>query len=209
MGFDKAESTTTMQTIRLYPDHVDVRTESSAADPATTQVPGLILETWRDAWTYCKATKRVVARFSWVPWLTGITALISAATGTTVFATMQANQVSTLSRVVIGTVAVGTALISALQVWTARRIAALNEQAHKFHEFHRKVEADLRNPALSLSVEYANEIEEAMRGITAGMSEPSNSAWAAAKREMRQDMLETCPDLCPREWRESFGLRYG
>lgn len=43
--------------------------------------------------------------------------------------------------------------------------------------------------------DYAAKIERDLSEITAGMSEPSNRAWQAAKAEMRDDMAEICPQL--------------
>jgi len=98
---------------------------------ADAEISGLVLQTWRDGWTYCKASKKVVARYQWLPWLGGATAVVSALTGTTVFMTLQSED-STVSRILVASVALFTAAIAALQAWTTSRVKGLNEQAKRF-----------------------------------------------------------------------------
>jgi len=176
-----------------------VPAESGPADTSRTagadaEISGLVLQTWRDGWTYCKASKKVVARYQWLPWLGGATAVVSALTGTTVFMTLQSED-STVSRILVASVALFTAAIAALQAWTTSRVKGLNEQAKRFHEFHRRVHADLENRRDLTEAGYASKIERELSEITAGMSEPSDRAWRAAKAEMRADMAEICPRL--------------
>lgn len=176
-----------------------VPAETERADGATPaesrpEISGLVLQTWRDGWTYCKASKKAVARYQWLPWLGGATAVVSALTGTTVFMTLQSED-STLGRIVVASVALFTAAIAALQAWTTSRVKGLNEQAKRFHEFHRRVHADLETREDLKVKDYAAKIERDLGEITAGMSEPSNRAWQSAKAEMREDMAEICPQL--------------
>ena len=169
---------------------------TNGAEPAEErpEISGLVLQTWRDGWTYCKASKKAVARYQWLPWLGGATAVVSALTGTTVFMTLQSED-STIGRIVVASVALFTAAIAALQAWTTSRVKGLNEQAKRFHEFHRRVHADLEAREDLKVTDYAKSIERDLSEITAGMSEPSNRAWHAAKAEMREDMAEICPQL--------------
>ncbi|MGC1215731.1 MAG: hypothetical protein WA890_31295 [Micromonospora sp.] len=157
-------------------------------------VSPLVLQTWRDAWIYCKATKKTVANYRWVPGLSAFAAVISAITGTTIFANWQSDEVSTLARVVVGGVVLVTAMITGLQAWTTSRIKALNDQAQKFHDFHRKVLADMES-GKHRKGGYPAEIERELEGIAAGMSEPSNRSWRAAKGEVENDILATCPQF--------------
>ena len=161
------------------------------------RISGLVYQTWRDAWTYCKATKKAVARYQWLPRLSAATAVLSALTATAVFATLQ-NDDSTLARIAVAAVAMFTAGVTALQAWTASRIKALNDQARRFHELHRSVQQDLETRKDLSTPDYAAKIERDLNQITAGMSEPSNRDWREAKKEMRRDIREMCPELSAR-----------
>ncbi len=55
---------------------------------------------------------------------------------------------------------------------TIGRVKGLNEQAKRFHEFHRRVHADLENREDLKVADYAAKIERDLNDITAGMSEP-------------------------------------
>lgn len=152
---------------------------------------GRVLETWRDGWTYCKATAKALDRHQWVPWLSAAAAAASAITGTAVFATLQQDQVSTLARVVVGSVAAVTAVIAAVQGWAASRVRALTEQAQQFHSFHRDVARDierLERDATPLGETYADDIDKKLESITAGMIHVGNWAWDKAKAEVESDM---------------------
>jgi hypothetical protein len=165
--------------------------------PGTTPPPvsGLVLQTWRDGWTYCKATAKYLDRHQWVPWLSAAAALTSAATGTVVFASLQTSP-SRGAQIAVGSVAVAVALITALQGWAASRIKALSDQRDKFHEFHRRVQRDIEQAdGKPLGDGYADRIEKELASIAAGMVRVGNRSWDQAKQEMKQDMKETCPHL--------------
>ena len=165
--------------------------------PGTTPNPvsGLVLQTWRDGWTYCKATAKYLDRHQWVPWLSAAAALTSAATGTVVFASLQTSP-SRGAQIAVGSIAVVVALITALQGWAASRIKALSDQRDEFHEFHRRVERDIEQAGgTPLEDGYADRIEKELSSITAGMVRVGNRSWDQAKQEMKQDLKETCPQL--------------
>ncbi|WP_156511248.1 hypothetical protein [Nocardia nova] len=170
--------------------------EPAAVNREEHPVSGRALQTWRDGWTYCKATKKVVARNQWLPRLNLVAAVVTALTGTAIFATIQVSQ-STAARVAVGSIVALTAVVSAVTAWVGSRIKGLNDQAHRFHEFHRKVQADFDAGRDLTEPGYEDRIEHELNGITAGMSEPSNKAWREAKAEMEHDIQQTCPDLLP------------
>lgn len=64
---------------------------------------------------------------------------------------------------------------------TIGRVKGLNEQAKRFHEFYRRVHADLETREDLKVADYAAKIERDLNDITAGMSEPRNRAWQTAK----------------------------
>ncbi|MGZ5404099.1 MAG: hypothetical protein ACXWDL_05575 [Nocardioides sp.] len=159
---------------------------------------GLVFETVRDAWIYCKASKKMVAGNQMLPWLSASTAVISALTGLAVFASLQEDP-ATWARVTVGCVAILTGTIAALQTWTASRIKALNNQAHKFHEFHRAVMADLEAGTDLTEPGYAQRREIELQGLVAGISEPSKRLWRDSESRVDKEWNMLFPDLALRD----------
>jgi hypothetical protein len=153
---------------------------------------GLVAESWRDGWTYCKATAKLIDRHTWIPWLGAVAALLSAVAGTAVFATLQ-NDATQWARITVATIAVLTALVTALQSWVTRRDSDLRAQMKQFHRFHReaaeKIEALLQRRE-ALPAGYPRELEEKLADITAGMMNVGNRQWDKAKREVEADMRD-------------------
>ncbi|MDX6286370.1 MAG: hypothetical protein QOG53_1855 [Frankiales bacterium] len=194
--------------------HVDV----THTDPSATRVPeqapragatsqhpsvelepvsGLIYQTMRDGWTFCKATSKALGRYQWVSWLGAAAAIISAVTATTIFATLNKSP-STAVRVIIGSVTVLTAAITALQAWASKQVKGLSDQHKHFHAFHREVQAAIEQRAKTpLPPDYADKIEKELASITAGMIPIGTWAWDRAKAEMEHDIRETSPHLSP------------
>lgn len=159
---------------------------------------GLVLETVRDAWIYCKASKKMVAGNQMLPWLSASAAVLSALTGLAVFASLQ-DDPATWAKVVVGSVAILTGTIAALQTWTASRIKALNNQAHKFHEFHRAVMTDLEAGTDLTEPGYAQRRETELQGLVAGISEPSKRLWRESESRVDKEWNMLFPDLAFRE----------
>ena len=153
---------------------------------------GLVAESWRDGWTYCKATAKLIDRHMWIPWLGGFAALLSAVSGTAVFATLEQDPAQ-WAKIAVGTIAVLTALVSALQSWVTRRDEALRAQLKQFHRLHRgaaeKIEAHLSG-SQPLPSDYARDLEASLADITAGMQNVGNRQWDKAKREVEADMRD-------------------
>lgn len=149
----------------------------------TPPISGLLVSTWTDAWTYCKATSKYVGAHHWVPWLGGATAVLSAITATEIFTSLQNEEFSITARVLVGVVMVLATAITALQAWTGSRIKALNDQANAFHKLHRKIQRDIETHAAG-SETYVNDVETELRGIMASMVSVSNAAWDHAKADV-------------------------
>ena len=155
---------------------------------------GLVLQTMRDAWIYCKASKKMAAGNQMLPWLSAAAVVISAGTGVTIFATLQQSP-ATWAKATVGAVTLLMAIITALQTWAASRIKTLNDQARKFHEFHRSVIADLEKNKDLEDPEYAKKAEDALQQIVVGISEPSLRAWANAEQRVDLEMQLLFPEL--------------
>lgn len=166
----------------------------STTDPSITQHSGLVLQTARDAWIYCKASKKMAAGNQMLPRLSASAAVVSAATGVSVFVTIQEDP-ALWAKIVVGAVAVVTAVVTALQTWAASRIKSLNDQAHRFHQFHREVMADIEANRDLGDPDYANRRETELQGLVVGISEPSPRAWAAAEQSVNRDAKRLFPQL--------------
>ena len=166
----------------------------SSTDPSPTQHSGLVLQTARDAWIYCKASKKMAAGNQMLPRLSASAAVVSGVTGVSVFVTIQEDP-AVWAKIVVGAVAVVTAVITALQTWVASRIKTLNDQAHKFHQFHRDVIADIEANRDLADPDYANRREAQLQGLVVGISEPSPRAWAAAEKSVDRDAKRLFPLL--------------
>jgi hypothetical protein len=118
-----------------------------------------------------------------------VSAVISAISGTAVFASLQADQIAAWEKITVGSIAVLTAATTALQGWTATRVKALKDQRDKFHQLHRRIRAEIAAAAMApFASDYAEKIEADLSNITAGMSDVTTGAWDKAKREMWKDM---------------------
>lgn len=155
---------------------------------------GLVIETARDAWIYCKASKKMVAGNQLLPWLSATTAVISAITGVAVFTSLQ-DDPSTWAKAVVGAVAIVTAAIAGLQTWAASRSRSLNDQAQKFHELHREMFGDIEAGSDLDVADYATAKEAKLQGIMAGISEPSHRLWRESEERVDQEMLMLFPSL--------------
>jgi hypothetical protein len=169
--------------------HTPSNKASTDRIPGTPAMSGLAFQTWCDSWTFCKATARYTGHYHWVPWLGGLSAIISAISGTAVFISIQENQVATWQKVAVGSVAIATAVIAALQNWVSTRVKGLKDQRDKFHELHRSIERDLEDGQKTFGSEYAKTVEAKLKDITAGMNDLSPGTWDKAKGEMWHDML--------------------
>jgi hypothetical protein len=165
-----------------------VRT-AAAGTEAVAPVSGLLLSTWADAWTYCKATAKYLGSHHWVPWLGGVTAVLTAITAAEIFTKLQEDTVSTAARIAVGAVVLLATAITALQAWTGARIKGLNDQFLAFHELHRKIQRDVEaRAATPLPAGYADDVEKQLRGIIASMVPVSRRAWNDAKRDVLTEM---------------------
>lgn len=169
----------------------------SSTGPSTTQHSGLVLQTARDAWIYCKASKKMAAGNQMLPRWSASAAVVSAVTGVSVFVTIQEDP-ALWAKIVVGAVAVVTAVITALQTWAASRIKTLNDQAHRFDQFHRDVMADIEADKDLEDPDYASRRETELQGLVVGISEPSPRAWAAAEKSVNRDAKRLFPQLASR-----------
>ncbi len=168
---------------------------TAAATPATP-IPGEVISTWMDSWTFCKATAKSLSSYHWLPWLGGVSALLSALAATAVFTNLEEDHVSTVAKVAVGSVAVLVALITALQSWTSGRTKELVGQMSGFDRLHRKIERDIENHSkpvsdndyAALDRSYAEDIRQQYIDLVTGMSQVSNRHWDAAKRDVRCEM---------------------
>ncbi|MGA8044986.1 MAG: hypothetical protein WCA30_01845 [Dermatophilaceae bacterium] len=123
-------------------------TSTHTVDPATGVTFG-VLTTWLQAWTNCHTTVKQIERYAWVSKLSLVSALLSAVTGTAIFATLQ-DDVGTAARVIVATVAVVAALMTAAQAWVAGQVKALSAQEKALHQLHRRIlgaiEGSMRTP---------------------------------------------------------------
>jgi len=164
--------------------------DAPATSESSAALPGVIRSTWLDGWTWCKASSKLLARHSWLPWLSAAAAVISAITATSVFVTLQQDTLSTWSRVVVGSVAALTAAITAIQGWSAARVKAINDQVSAFHKFHRKLQQDIEDSNKVLDDKYASDVEEELRGTMASMVGVSNRDWDKARKEVLKEAKE-------------------
>jgi hypothetical protein len=67
-----------------------------------------------------------------------VSALLSAVTGTAIFATLQ-DDVGAAARITVATVAVVAALMTAAQTWVAGQVKALSAQEKALHQLHRRI----------------------------------------------------------------------
>lgn len=191
-------------TVWFVPDPsgpAESQTSGTTGSRPTSAVPsvdavhsGLVIETVKDAWIYCKASKKMVAGNRMLPWLSGGAAVISAITGLAVFASLQASP-STPARIAVGAVAVITAVITALQTWTSSRIRSLNNQAHSFHEFHRRMMAELEAGMDLKDPNYAQQRETELQGLVAGINEPSPRLWGDSQERVDEEMRTLFPHI--------------
>lgn len=184
-----AEDPAGTKTVRVQPR---AAVDTSAATAA--QHSGLVIQTFRDAWAYCKASKRAAAGNRWLTSLSVVAVVLSAIAGTAVFTTLQDNP-SAYARVAVGLVALFTAVVTAVQTWVATRIKALNDQAHQFHQLHREILSVLETGGDLKDERYTEKCEEALQKITAGMIEPSSRAWDKATEQVDKEMSLICPQL--------------
>lgn len=166
----------------------------SSAGKNSPHHSGLVLQTARDAWIYCKASKKMVAGNQMLPRLSASAAVLSGVTGAAIFVTIQEDP-ALWAKVVVGTVALVTAVITALQTWASSRIKTLNDQAHRFHQLHRDMMGDIEAGKDLEDPDYASRRENELRGLVVGISEPSPRAWAAAEESVDKDMRRLFPQL--------------
>jgi len=172
------------------------RVEGEAPPVSPTPIPGEVMSTWMDSWTFCKATAKSLGSYHWVPWMGAASAVISALTATTVFASLDGDQASTTSKAVVGSVAALVAVLAALQSWTSSRVKALVGQMNAFDRLHRRIERDIENhsrPAssdeyVSLDAEYAGEVRKQYLDLVSGMAQVSNRHWDRAKEDVLHEM---------------------
>jgi len=166
----------------------------AAASP--TPIPGEVMSTWKDSWTFCKATAKALSSYHWVPWIGAASAVVSAVTATTVFANLGEDQVSTVAKVVVGSVAVLVAVLTALQSWTSSRVKTLVSQMNAFDRLHRKIERDIENHSrpptdkhyVALDAEYAGDVRKQYLDLVTGMALVSNRHWDSARADVQRDM---------------------
>ena len=167
------------------PDPLATPTAPAIADP----VSGLLLSTWRDTWTFCKATAKYGDLLHWAPWLGGVSAVLTAVTAMELFRGLQDDTVSTTARVLVASVMVISTIITALQTWTATRIKSLDDQCQKFHALHRKIhKAVEQRGTTAITTDQVDEFEIELAGIRSGMVKLSNRAWDAARRDVRSEL---------------------
>ena len=111
---------------------------STRTDEDLPEITFGVLSTWLQAWTNCHTTVKQIEGYAWVPKLSLVSALLSAVTGTAIFATLQ-DDVGTPARVAVATVAVVAALMTAAQTWVAGQVKSLSAQEKALHQLHRRI----------------------------------------------------------------------
>lgn len=179
-------ATTATEAARKLPAEKETRGMSTVNSTLS-----LSFQTMKDAWAYCKATAKTVGRYQWVPGLGALTAVIAAITATTIFANLTEGSVSTAGRIVVGAVTVLSAVVGGLQTWANTRIKDLSTQQGKFHDLHRKIEADLDDRTEPPTEKEKDDWDKELADIKAGMTGPSNREWDKARNEVEKDVCQT------------------
>jgi len=165
----------------------------SAASPppaAAADTSGLChlgIQSMRKAWIYSKATGKTISWYHWMPAITLGTAVISAVTGTTVFANLSSNP-ATWAKAVVASVAVLVAVVTALQSWLTNRVKSLGGQATQFHGLYRKIETRLLDRSKPLTQQDVDGFEADLKTVSDAMITISNHAWNLARDEVDEEM---------------------
>lgn len=127
---------------------------------------------------------------TWDSLIGGTATILTAAVGTAVFATLK-NEISTTSRVIVGTVSILAAILSALGVFAAlpKRIEQYEAAARRFGAVRRELEQALAKIAVNGTVDMGllDELRERLNSAAESSPNAPRRIWNRTRRHIKGD----------------------